>query len=274
MPFDGLRVLSLESRRAAEIERLIRGQGGVPVVAPSMREVPLEDNPQAFDFAARLLGGEVEMVIFLTGVGARLLNQALETRYPSGTIIEALKKIAVVVRGSKPLTVMREWGVPVAVTVPEPNTWREVLTATEARTERKIAVQEYGRPATELINGLRERGAEVTTVAVYQWALPEDLDPLRKAAHDLAEGKFDVLVLTTSIQVEHLLKVAALEGIEMDLRAALSKVMVASVGPTTTETLSEFGIKVDFEPSHPKMGFLLNEAAQHAHEILKLKRGE
>ncbi len=87
MAFDGLRVLSLESRRAAEIERLIRGQGGVPFVAPSMREIPLEENPQAFDFAARLLqpGGDFDMVIFLTGVGARLLNQILETRYPPAT---------------------------------------------------------------------------------------------------------------------------------------------------------------------------------------------
>src|SRR5436190_12361978 len=121
MAFDGLRVLSLESRRAAEIERLIRGQGGVPVVAPSMREVPLQDNPQAFDFAAKLLGGEVEMVILLTGVGTRLLNQALETRYPPGTIIQALKQVTVVARGSKPATVLREWGVPIAVMVPEPN---------------------------------------------------------------------------------------------------------------------------------------------------------
>src|SRR5215472_16411985 len=173
MPFDGLRVLSLESRRSAEIERLIRSQGGVCFVAPSMREVPLEDNRPAFEFAARLFGlgkpreetqgGDFDMVIFLTGVGARLLNQVLETRYPPGSLAEALRKVAVVVRGSKPLAVMREWGVPVAVSVPEPNTWREVLAATDGRTEKRIAVQEYGRPAPELIEGLRRRDAEVTT---------------------------------------------------------------------------------------------------------------
>ena len=122
MPFDGLRVLALESRRAAEIERLILTQGGVPTVVPSMREVPLADNPGAFEFADKLLGGEVDLVILLTGVGARLLNQALETRYPAGTIIEALKHVPIVARGSKPAAVLREWGVPIAVMVPEPNT--------------------------------------------------------------------------------------------------------------------------------------------------------
>jgi uroporphyrinogen-III synthase len=271
MPFEGLRVLSLESRRAAEIERLIRSQGGVPVVAPSMREVPLTDNPQAFDFAAKLLGGEVEMLILLTGVGTRLLNQVLETRFPPGTIIQALKQVPIVARGPKPAAVLREWGVPVAVTVPEPNTWREILKATEGRKEHKIFVQEYGRPAVELTEGLRARGAEVTSVPVYQWALPTDVGPLRQAAHGIAQRQFDVLMLTAAIQVEHLLQVAASEGIEQDLRRALPRMVVASVGPTTSETLAEFGIAVDFEPSHPKMGFLVNEIAHRAGEILQSK---
>src|SRR5260370_26367188 len=80
MAFDGLRVLALESRRAVEIEKLIRTQGGIPFVAPSMREVPLDHNPQALDFAGRLFRGEFDMVILLTGVGARYLNQIIETR--------------------------------------------------------------------------------------------------------------------------------------------------------------------------------------------------
>jgi uroporphyrinogen-III synthase len=271
MPFEGLRVLSLESRRAAEIEKLIRAQGGQPVVVPSMREVPLKDNPQAFDFAARLLGGEVDMVILLTGVGTRLLSQAIETSYPPGTLPEALKHVTTVVRGSKPASVLREWGVPITVMVPEPNTWREILQATEGRPERRVVVQEYGRPAKELIAGLQSRGADVTSVPVYQWALPENLDPLRNAVHAISRGEFDVLMLTAAIQVEHLLQVAAQEGVEQSLRWALPRMVVASVGPTTTETLTELEIAVDFEPSHPKMGFLVNEIAQRAGEILQSK---
>ena len=282
MPFDGLRVLSLESRRSAEIERLIRSQGGVCFVAPSMREVPLEDNRIAFEFAARLFGfgksregttgGDFDMVIFLTGVGARLLNQILETRYPPASLAEALRKVAVVVRGSKPLAVMREWGVPVAVSVPEPNTWREVLAATEGRPEKRIAVQEYGRPTPELIEGLRRRAAEVTTVPVYQWEFPEDLGPLREAARRLIAEDFDVVLLTTSMQLPHLFRVAAEQGLEDQVRTALKRVVIASVGPTTTAMLGELGLKPDFEPSHPKMGFLVNETAARAKEILQSKR--
>jgi uroporphyrinogen-III synthase len=274
MAFDGLRVLSLESRRAVEIERLIRSQGGVPFVAPSMREVPLEENPEAFDFAARLFqpGGDFDMVIFLTGVGARLLGQILETRYPQSAFIEALRRVTVVVRGPKPAAVMREWGVPVAVTVPEPNTWREVLKATESRPERRIAIQEYGRASAELLERLRARGAEVTTVPVYQWDLPLDVGPLREAVRGISAGEFDVLLLTTSVQIEHLLRVAGELGAEPAVRSALRRMAIASVGPTTSGTLRERGIEPDLEPSHPKMGFLVNETSARAGEILRAKK--
>src|SRR5580658_8835083 len=164
MPFDGLRVLSLESRRATEMERLIRNQGGEPFIAPSMRERALEDNPRAFEFAERLFRGEFQMVILLTGVGTRLLGQALATRWPANAFPDALRGVTVVVRGPKPLAVLREWGVPVGVSVPEPNTWREILAAIKSRPERRIAVQEYGRPSTELIEGLLSTGASVTSV--------------------------------------------------------------------------------------------------------------
>jgi len=40
--FGGLCVLALESRRAREIAKLIENLDGVPTVAPSVREVPLE----------------------------------------------------------------------------------------------------------------------------------------------------------------------------------------------------------------------------------------
>jgi uroporphyrinogen-III synthase len=270
--FNGLRVLSLESRRSTEIERLIRSRRGEPFVAPSMREVPLADNPQAFEFAEKLFRGEFEMIILLTGVGTRLLNEVLSTRYPQESFKNSLRSLTVVVRGSKPMAVLREWRVPATVMVPEPNTWREILAAVQGRAERKIVVQEYGRPAAELVEALRARGAEVTTVPVYQWDLPLDPGPLREAVRRLASGKFDVAIFTTSIQVPHLLRIAAEEGLEENVRAALKKMVIASVGPTTSETLREFGFEPDLEPSHPKMGFLVNETAASASKILQSKQ--
>jgi uroporphyrinogen-III synthase len=263
MPFDGLRVLSLESRRATEIATLISKQGGEPFVAPSMREMPLDANPEAFAFAERLFAGAFDMMILLTGVGTRYLDKVLTTRYEPGKFAAALRELTVVVRGPKPAAVMREWQVPIAVQAPEPNTWRELLTAIDGRTERRVAVQEYGKPNEALLDGLRTRGYDVTTVRVYEWGLPDDTAPLREAVHRLSDGKVDVALFTTSIQVVHLFRMAAEEGLEEAVRAGLRKAFIASIGPTTSEELTEYGIHVDMEPSHPKMGLLVNEAAGH-----------
>src|SRR5579863_9756671 len=102
MAFDGLRVLALESRRAEEMATLIRKQGGEPFVAPSMREVPLDRHEEAFAFADRVLHGDFDCVILLTGVGTRLLWKALLTRYSEAELKSAFQRLTVMVRGPKP----------------------------------------------------------------------------------------------------------------------------------------------------------------------------
>lgn len=264
--FNGARVLTLESRRGQEMSRLIETYGGQPMLAPAMREVPLSANPELLRFASDLLEGKVDVVIFLTGVGARALVGAFREAHPIQAMLEALRKTRVVARGPKPLAVLREWKVPAAISVPEPNTWRELLKAIDdARFELRgkyVAVQEYGVSNTELLEELRRRGARVAPVAVYQWDLPEDTTPLWEAVDALIAGRVDVVLFTTSVQVVHLFRVAEEMGKRDALKASLEKVVKASIGPSTSETLGNYGLRFDIEASHPKMGFLVKEAAE------------
>lgn len=262
MSFSGASVLSFESRRAAEMAELIRINGGNPFVAPAVVEAPLEHNEQAFEFAERLFAGEFEMMIFLTGVGARFLDRVLASRFPEAQFRESLRKIAIVVRGPKPSAVMREWNVPVAVVAPEPSTWREILAGVAGRPEKSLAVQEYGEHSQNLIEGLAAQGRRVTAVPVYQWRFPEDTAPLRESLRRLLAGEIDVTLFTTSIQIEHLLQIAEQSGEGGAAIAALKKVFVGSIGPTCSEALRQHGIIPAMEPSHPKMGLLAREAAQ------------
>jgi uroporphyrinogen-III synthase len=262
MGFGGVEVLALESRRAQEMAELIRRQGGIPFVAPSMREVPLGENAEAFRFAEGLFAGKFDMVILLTGVGTRQLQRLLAARYPAEAFAEGLRKVTVVSRGPKPAAALREIGVTPALIAPEPNTWREVLAVTEGRPEQRIAVQEYGRTNPKLLEGLEARGASVTTVRVYQWALPEDTGPLRAAVRALAAGKFKAALFTSAAQIDHLLRVAEEEGLVAQALRQLGEMFVGSIGPTTSEALDEFGVRASMEPAHPKMGFLVREAAE------------
>jgi uroporphyrinogen-III synthase len=273
-----LRVLSLESRRGPEMARLIATYGGVATVATSMREVPLETNTKALAFAETLFAGGFDILILLTGVGTRALAKVIETAYPLDSYLVELRKISIVARGPKPLAVLREWNVPVAVTAPEPNTWRELLRALDDKAETialrgsRVALQEYGISSTELIAGLVERGAHVTAVPVYEWALPEDTQPLRSAVAAISRNEVDVILFTTATQADHLLQIAAGMNERESLLRALKRVAIVSIGPTTTERLREYGLEPDMEPTHPKMGYLVSEAAQRSTEILQRKR--
>ncbi len=161
--FAGLRVLSLESRRGPEMAKLITTYGGFATIAPSMREVPLETNTEALAFTRTLFADGFDLVIFLTGVGTRALAKVVETAHPLDAYLAELRKITIAARGPKPLAVLREWNVPVAVTAPEPNTWRELLRALDEKAEtsrlegRRVAVQEYGISSKELIAGAGPR---------------------------------------------------------------------------------------------------------------------
>lgn len=274
MSFAGLKVVALESRRAPEIERLIRNQEGEAIVVPAVREAPLNNEEEVFRFAEHLFGGDFDAVIFLTGVGARVLRSAIGERYPDARFIEALRGLPVFVRGPKPASALREMGIEPAIIAPMPGTWKELLAATEHRPERRIAVQEYGRSNTRLLGALRARGAEVTPVRVYRWELPHDTSGLRRVARDLATGEMHVLLLTTGVQVAHLFQIAAEEGVEQEMRRALLRMAVASIGPSTSEALEEEGIAPDIVPSLPKMGLLVKEAADQAGTVLERKRRE
>jgi uroporphyrinogen-III synthase len=278
--FAGLRVLSFESRRQREMAQLIANNGGQPMVVASTREVPLEANAEVAGFVASLLEGKFDAVIFLTGVGVRMLAQAAESSCPREKLVEALSKVGVVARGPKPVAALRELGVPVTLTVPEPNTWREILQTLDSNAEKvpvhgkRVVVQEYGAPSTELLAGLKERGALASSVHVYRWEQPEDKEPLHSAIKALNTNEVDVVLFTSQVQLLHLLEVAEEMKIREKIVQALNRTVVASIGPTTSEALRAQGIGVDFEPLHPKMGFLVKEAADKSAELVGRKRNQ
>lgn len=274
--FNGLRVAIFESRMAGTLAGLVEKHGGIAVPAPSMREVPIEDNAEAVAFLDGLRAGQFDVVIFETGVGIRMLVQALESRLPASGWAEALAGSKVVARGPKPVAVLRELGIRIDLKVPEPNTWRETLATLDSELPVNglcVAVQEYGKPVPELIEGLQARGASVTRVPVYRWALPEDTRPLAEALARIAEGGIDAALFTSAQQVEHVLQVAASSGIEAPLREAIAaRVVVGSVGPSTSAALRAHGLPVDVEPEHPKSGHLVAAVAASWRRIGKVQR--
>lgn len=273
MSFAGLRVLSLESRRAQEMDALIRRESGNPFVAPSVEEKPLEDQHDVVRFIERLEAGEFDMLICMTGVGLAFLRDVACSLHWLERLAAALQTITIVSRGPKPLPVLRQMNLRAQIVVPEPNTWKEIVDAVAARPERRIAVQEYGRPNAEMYKMLEVLGARVTPVSIYRWQLPGDPGPLREAARRFAAHEVDVVLFTSAIQLDHLLIVARDMGLEDEVGSALrDDVVIASVGPVMTAALEAHGLAADIVPKHPKMGALIRAASDASAAALARKR--
>jgi uroporphyrinogen-III synthase len=273
--FVGLRVAAFESRMATEMTRLIERYDGRALVAPALREIPLEDNSAALRFGARLLTERIDILILLTGVGTKVLFDILQTRHTLGDLIAALKNTALVVRGPKPMAALKALGLTPTLTVPEPNTWYDLLaTLDEYRPVRglRVAVQEYGVSNTELLDALRQRGADVFPVPVYRWALPEDTGPVRRVLGSIIAGQVNVMLITNAAQIDHVMQLLEEEGTVDQFREACKKMVVASIGPTASERLRSHSLPVDLEPSHPKMGILVKETSEQVQAILRSKK--
>ena len=272
--FGGLRVAALESRRADDMARLIEKYHGQAFVSPSMREVPIEPNRAAIDFAYRVMTGQVGVVILMTGVGFRHLLKAIERHVDVQRFLDALSDIVTICRGPKPAAAMRELGLTPTHRVPEPNTWRELLQLIDRSvpiTNQTVGLQEYGISNASLIAGLEARGAVVDAVKVYAWDFPEDCGPLEENVRALCDRQRDVLLLTSGHQVINMLRMAESLQLIDALRQALRSVVIASIGPTTSQVLEECDLAADLEPEHPKMGHLVVEAARRSADIRRRK---
>lgn len=270
-----LRVVSLESRRSEDMARLLVRHGMLPIHAPSMLEVPLDDQTDAFAFGDALLSGKCDVLVLLTGVGARVLIDAISTRWPSPDVLAALAGVQIVCRGPKPVAILKGLGLKASLIAPEPNTSHELLAAMagmDLRTKH-VWVQEYGRTNAELLSELSARGANVHRAAVYAWRLPDDTKPLEQAIVALCDAQADAILFTSARQIDHLLEVAErMQRRKALLEALRTEVLLVSIGPVTSEALREHGLHADLEPEHSKMGHMAKLLAAEGLRALEQKR--
>ncbi len=257
-PLRGVRVGLLEARMESELASLVRRHGGVPVSAPALREIERDctgDVIRVCEAVAR--GGAV--VVLTTGVGlARWLRMA-DGIGRGRQLRDDLPRSTIVCRGPKPIAVLKREGLPVHVRAETPHTTAELLLALESIdvAGRDAVFVHDGGALHEVVAALARRGARVVEIQPYEWALPEDMGPLRAMVGSLVAGEIDALALTTQVQARHLFEVAEAMGVRDALSNALRKTVIAAVGPTCARVLSELGVPPQVVPDPPKMGAMI-----------------
>ena len=272
----GMCIACFESRMTNEVRRLFERRGATVLSAPALQEIPLDDQHSAFEFGDRLAKGEVDVLLLLTGVGTKMLVDALSSRWEREWVISQIGRLQLLCRGPKPVGALKALGLTPSFVVPEPNTWRDIVSAFDAQEfgkNRRVWIQEYGRPNPELVAALAARSEFVGTVALYGWKLPDDLEPVKAALGAMVAGTVNVAAFTAGVQIDHLFEIAD----RLSLRPALlqtlnERTVIASIGPMTTERLVAHGLSVDIEPQHPKLGHMVRSVAERARDVFRQKR--
>lgn len=262
----GARVALLETRLERELGTLVRRHGGTPVCAPAVRESPVSSGPEVAVFIDQVIRGAYPVVVLQTGVGVRRLFQEAERLGRRADLVAALKGLTLAVRGPKPSAALAQAGLRPTVTAPEPFTTTDLLAALGAvpLETRGVGVVHYGERNPPLVAALLARGARVHELQLYEWHLPDDLEPLRALVREIVRGDIAAVCFTTRVQLRHLLEVAAMTGLEADLlRALTARTVTVSVGPSCTAALRAVGISPHVEPSRPKMGAMIAALAEY-----------
>lgn len=250
------RVGLLEGRMSGELASLVRRHGGEPRVAPALRETPTDAAAAVESLIEALAAGEVEVVIFLTGVGATALFDGAERIGRLAELVNLLQRTTNVCRGQKPWMPLKRRRVPISVTVADPYTTAEVVATLETLRPagRGFALLHYGERSEVLSGALGGWGARVHDLCLYEWQLPEDLRPLEALIDALLAGDLEAVAFTSQVQIRHLLQVACTRGQGDLVLDALRRLVVAAVGPTCAAALEVVGITPEIVPANPKMG--------------------
>ncbi|MGY1804129.1 uroporphyrinogen-III synthase [Blastococcus sp. SYSU D00922] len=261
LPLAGYTVAVTAARRKEELGALLDRRGARVVHAPAIRIVPLADDTELVAATREVLARPVDLVVATTGVGFRGWLEAAEAW--DLPLVDHLAKARVLARGPKARGAIRGGGL-VDAWSPESESSAEVLSHLLSGAEgplegRRIAVQLHGDPLPDLVAGLRDAGADVLTVPVYRWVLPEDVTPVRRLVGAVVAGAVDAVTFTSAPAAASLLRVADELGLRADLVTAMNdRVLAVAVGPVTAAPLDAAGIP-SRQPERARLGALARE---------------
>ena len=252
-------------RRWAEQADLFRRRGAEVLHGATMATVDLSGEEALRRATAALVDDPPDHLVVTTGMGLRLWLEAAAGWGVESALLRALAPTAVVARGAKAASAVRRAGLDVAWRAPG-ETMEEVVShladvAGEARP--RIAVQLFDPGDHASTQDLRALAGELVEVPVYRWRLPDDLGPARRLVDAALEGRLDAVTFTSQPAVRQLVGIAAGDGKDDALVAALNDgVLAACVGPVCAEAAREVGIAEPLWPDPPRLPAMVRQITE------------
>lgn len=256
------RIVALaEGRQLEELAQMLEKEGATTLRYPMVSILNSPDTDSVHAWLDALIADRFDMVIFFTGEGIRRLQGFAERANLVDQMVAALRRTSILTRGPKPVKALKELELKNDLTAKKPTTEGVIATLREKDLQGKtIGVQYFSESNPALEQFLSEAGATLNSVLPYVYAPATDADQVVDLIHKMANNEVDVLVLTSSPQIDRLYEVASKQKLESELAKGLQQVQVAAVGPIVADTLREKGAPIDI---CPEQGFVMKNLVKH-----------
>jgi len=249
-----------EGRQLEDLAQMLEKEGAIALRYPMINILDAPDSAPVISWLCDLVHDKFSYVILMTGEALRRLLSFAEREGFHQEVIAALSRARTITRGPKPVRALKEIGLNPTLIAETPTTDGVIATLKNLEVRgQTVGVTLYGEPNPKLVQFLENAGATVHTVLPYIYAPAFDGDRVVELINRLAKGGIDVIIFTSSPQVDRLYQVAADNGLEAELREGWAHVRVAAVGPVVAEKLREKGAKIDICPDQ---GFVMKNLVQ------------
>jgi uroporphyrinogen-III synthase len=265
-PLEGRTVALAEGRQLEELAALLAAEGAAPLRCPMVNILDAPDPAPVVGWLRDLVAGRLDYVVLMTGEGLRRLLGFADREGLREAVIAGLGRAVTVTRGPKPVRALKEVGL-TPTKVAEAPTTEGVIAALrlEPLSGMTVGVQHYSTGNPPLTQFLEQAGATERPVLPYVYAPAADADRVADLIARTNRDEVDVVVFTSSPQVDRLFEVAAERGLDAELRRGLGRSRVAAVGPVVADNLRRREVRVDI---CPEQGFVMKNLVQHIRRAL------
>jgi uroporphyrinogen-III synthase len=227
----GKRIAVPEMRELEVFSALLERRGAEVLRCPLVSIYDTPHSAQVLAFAVKV------------AEGINRHEPALQERFIAG-----LAKTRTITRGPKPARALRSLGLRANIEASAPTSEGVIAAMKDLDLAgRRVALQLYGNdPNMRLQSFLRERRAELTTVAPYVYGNAADDATVKALLERMAAGEVDAIAFTSKLQIERLVNQQPAPLV----RRALERTKIAAVGPIVAEAIRAAGYEVASSPEH------------------------
>lgn len=259
-PLNGRLIALAETRQLEELARLLESEGAATLRCPMVRILDAPDPVPVLAWLRDLCADRFRYVVLMTGEALRRLLHFAEGENLRDACIAALARTVLITRGPKPGQVLKEIGLTPTRVAQAPTTEGVIATLrSEPLQGQMVGVTLYGEANPTLEQFLISAGAQVRTVMPYIYAPAADDDRVADLIVRLERGEVDVLLFTSSSQVDRLYEVAERRGLHEVFRNGLTRTRIAAIGPVVADNLRRRGATVTI---CPEQGFVMKNLVQ------------